>query len=60
MGLSALLCIALAPRLLPDQEPVTVHIDAAGKVGPLKPIFSRFGYDEPNYTYMKYGPKPGG
>ena len=29
----------------------------AAKTGPLKPIWSWFGYDEPNYTYMKDGKK---
>lgn len=39
------------------QEPVTIRVDANAKLGPLKPIWAYVGYDEPNYTYMKYGPK---
>lgn len=32
-------------------------MDTAVRLGPLKPIWSYFGYDEPNYTYMKHGQK---
>jgi xylan 1,4-beta-xylosidase len=32
-------------------------VDAAARQGALKPITSYFGYDEPNYTYMKNGAK---
>ncbi len=34
---------------------VTMSIDAAADVGPLHPIWRFFGYDECNFTYMKYG-----
>lgn len=51
------LLIALLPRHFQAQEPVTIRIDANAKLGPLKPIWAYVGYDEPNYTYMKYGPK---
>jgi xylan 1,4-beta-xylosidase len=30
---------------------------ATETLGPFKPIYSYFGYDEPNYTYMKNGAK---
>ena len=36
---------------------VTIHVDAAKGKGPMKPIWSFFGYDEPNFTYMKDGKK---
>src|SRR5215813_855739 len=36
---------------------VTIHVDSAKGKGPMKPIWSFFGYDEPNYTYMKDGKK---
>ncbi len=49
--------MALAPAFVAAQEPVDIRVDAAVKQGPFKPIFAYFGYDEPNYTYMKYGPK---
>ena len=38
-------------------EHVVVNVDADKRVGPMKPIWAWFGYDEPNYTYMKDGQK---
>jgi xylan 1,4-beta-xylosidase len=35
--------------------PVTITVDAAHSLGPLKPIWRFFGADEPNYTHMKDG-----
>src|SRR5262249_46165641 len=40
-----------------DGQPVSIHVDRGRTLGPLKPIWSFFGYDEPNYTYMKDGRK---
>src|SRR5580692_11682938 len=57
MRRSGLLLIALAPALLMAQDTVTIQVDATQPVGAFKPIYSYFGYDEPNYTYGKYGPK---
>src|SRR6185369_780776 len=37
--------------------PVTIRVDAAASRGELTPIWRFFGYDEPNYTYMKDGKK---
>lgn len=51
------LFLALLPCHSLAQEPVTIRINANAKIGPLKPIWAYVGYDEPNYTYMKYGPK---
>ena len=34
-----------------------IHIDATQPIGPLRPIWRFFGYDEPNYTYMRDGQK---
>jgi xylan 1,4-beta-xylosidase len=38
-------------------QPVTIQVDAAKRMGPLHPVWSFFGHDEPNYTYMKDGRK---
>lgn len=35
----------------------TIQLDYANRKGALKPIWAFFGYDEPNYTYMKDGRK---
>jgi len=37
------------------ERPVTIHVDLMKKVGSYTPIYSWFGYDESNYTTMKYG-----
>ena len=52
-----LLIPALLTALLAAQEPVAIHVNAGSKTGPMKPIWTYFGYDEPNYTYMKHGRK---
>ncbi|WP_461050008.1 GH39 family glycosyl hydrolase [Spirosoma arcticum] len=38
-------------------KPVVIEVDLANQKGALKPIWAWFGYDEPNYTYMKDGRK---
>jgi xylan 1,4-beta-xylosidase len=57
MKISVVLCLALAPALLCAQDAVTIRVDGQNRVGAYKPIYSYFGYDEPNYTYMKDGVK---
>ena len=37
------------------QPPTTITVDMASKIGPYKPIYSWFGYDEANYTTMRNG-----
>jgi xylan 1,4-beta-xylosidase len=59
--LRTLLCVTLICLLtLPQaraQEPVTILVHGEARIGALKPIWSYFGSDEPNYTYMKNGQK---
>ncbi|MBS1810744.1 MAG: beta-xylosidase [Acidobacteria bacterium] len=52
-----LLCLGLSHTTLSQTAPITIRVDAAKPKGPMKPIWSWFGYDEPNYTYMKDGKK---
>src|ERR1039458_8175729 len=54
----AILLAAVMPALVSAQPPTAIHVDGAASLGPFRPIFAYFGYDEPNYTYMQYGPKP--
>lgn len=35
--------------------PVMIQVDLARGLGPFKPIYSWFGYDEANYTTMRHG-----
>jgi xylan 1,4-beta-xylosidase len=55
---AAFLCTTLSQTQLQAQagsSEITVHINQTK--GPLRPIWAWFGYDEPNYTYMKDGRK---
>ena len=36
---------------------VNIEVDLNKEMGELKPIWAWYGYDEPNYTYMKNGKK---
>lgn len=38
-------------------DTISIAVDMAKKRGPMMPIWAFFGYDEPNYTYMKDGRK---
>ena len=38
-------------------QQATINIDFKKELGEMKPIWAWFGYDEPNYTYMKDGKK---
>src|SRR4051812_22475779 len=38
-------------------KPVNISVDLSKTVAPMKPVWAWFGYDEPNYTYMKDGKK---
>ncbi|HCC58352.1 MAG TPA: beta-xylosidase [Solibacterales bacterium] len=49
------LCLLLLPAIA--QQSVTIRVDTARSLGPSKPIWSYFGYDEPNYTYTAHGRK---
>lgn len=40
-----------------QQKTVSIEVDLAKQKSVLKPIWAWFGYDEPNYTYMKDGKK---
>ena len=36
---------------------LTIQVDLSRKIGKMNPVWAWFGYDEPNYTYMKDGSK---
>ena len=53
-----IILISLASALCAlAQDTATIRVDAAASLGPKKPVWAFFGYDEPNYTYMKDGKK---
>ncbi len=47
----------IVPQPVPSssQTPVSIQVDLARVVGPYKPIYAWFGYDEANYTTMRHG-----
>jgi xylan 1,4-beta-xylosidase len=47
----------LSPCLASAQEHVTIRVDTNSPRGPMTTMWAWFGYDEPNYTYMKDGRK---
>jgi xylan 1,4-beta-xylosidase len=50
----ALVVLAAAPLF---GQAVEIRVDAGVKQGAFRPIYSYFGYDEPNYTYSANGKK---
>ena len=59
MRLRAVVFAALVVPLwtAPTQDLVAIRVDAGQTIGPMTPMWAFFGYDEPNYTYMKDGQK---
>jgi xylan 1,4-beta-xylosidase len=53
LAVSALGAFAQTP--VANQAPVSIHVDLAHPLGAYKPIGAWFGYDESNFTTMKYG-----
>ena len=49
--------ICLTAQEIQPVQTVTFEVDIQKKIEPMKPIWAWFGYDEPNYTYMKDGKK---
>lgn len=41
----------------PKVEQVSINVNFDKEIGPMYPAWAWFGYDEPNYTYMKDGKK---
>ncbi|WP_051166892.1 GH39 family glycosyl hydrolase [Hymenobacter norwichensis] len=53
-----LLLLAAGPaKAQTPAAPVVIQVDLAKPKGPMYPMWAYFGYDEPNYTYMKDGQK---
>ncbi len=52
-----LFSILLTAGCLLAQDAATIRVNAASSLGERRPVWAFFGYDEPNYTYMKDGRK---
>ena len=56
--LCAAFCFGACCRRSPPHSKLSMsRVDTNAALGPFKPIWRYFGYDEPNYTYMKDGRK---
>ncbi|HEY1166091.1 MAG TPA: beta-xylosidase [Chitinophaga sp.] len=53
----ALVAVLLLPFGSTGQDTVAIQVNLDKSKGPMQPIWAWFGYDEPNYTYMKDGKK---
>ena len=53
----AALLIFFSFNVFAQKNVYNIKIDVTKTKGPIKPIWAFFGYDEPNYTYMKDGRK---
>lgn len=53
--LAGILAVAMLAVACRAQAPVTVAVELSKPVGPFTPIYRWFGYDESNFTTMKYG-----
>jgi xylan 1,4-beta-xylosidase len=51
----SLLALILLASSLSAQQSVSINVDASVSQGPLNPVWTYFGYDEPNYTYTPHG-----
>jgi xylan 1,4-beta-xylosidase len=49
--------IVSSPPVTAQGDRVTIAVDTRKTIGPMTPMWAWFGYDEPNYTYMKDGQK---
>ena len=54
-SLFATLSLFLAASTITYGQAVTIRVDLAKPIGPFKPIYAWFGYDEANYTTMQHG-----
>jgi len=54
---AGILLLCAAAIHLAAQQRVSISVDLTKPQGEYKPIYSWFGYDESNYTTMKYGKK---
>ena len=55
--LRAIAFLPVALALSHAQPAVEIRVDGEARLGPFRPIYSYFGYDEPNYTYSANGKK---
>lgn len=55
--LLAFMWLFLLPLKAQDTKSALITVDLKNEIAPMQPVWAWFGYDEPNYTYMKDGKK---
>lgn len=50
-------CIMLTQLSAQTKDNASIQVSLAKTIAPMEPVWAWFGYDEPNYTYMKDGKK---
>ena len=55
LSITIILCCAVTSLSQPTTA--TIYVDLKKELGDMYPMWAWFGYDEPNYTYMKDGKK---
>src|ERR1700749_4898339 len=55
LGIVLLVGVVCLPGSAQTAAPVSIRVDLAKSLGPYTPIYRWFGYDESDYTTMKYG-----
>jgi xylan 1,4-beta-xylosidase len=51
------LLLLISQTVFSQSFSTSITVDVAQEIGEMRPVWSFFGYDEPNYTYMKDGQK---
>jgi xylan 1,4-beta-xylosidase len=52
-----LMFVALFGKVYAQKTPAVINVNLQQELGEMRPLWAWFGYDEPNYTYMKDGRK---
>ncbi|KGO85455.1 beta-xylosidase [Flavobacterium rivuli WB 3.3-2 = DSM 21788] len=56
-NIAILIALLLQLVTVNAQNNAAITVDLSKEIAPMKPVWAWFGYDEPNYTYMKDGKK---
>jgi xylan 1,4-beta-xylosidase len=52
-----ILLVLTSQAVFPQSLSTSISVDVSQEIGEMRPFWSFFGYDEPNYTYMQDGQK---
>nr|WP_294949198.1 beta-xylosidase [uncultured Mucilaginibacter sp.] len=57
LGVLLLMLVVLCGKVYAQKTPAVINVNLQQELGEMRPLWAWFGYDEPNYTYMKDGRK---